>query len=314
MQQANPKMKSQRNPLHLRFSWARGRWFVYGVILLGVVIWKYAPRPWHPARTVETAHYTIASTATQAETKEVGRVVELEYQAYAERIGSVPGFHHNHPRLKMLLYKDRREFRWVNPDLDWAEAFYRKPYCRAYYSATEANPYHWMLHEAVHQLNAEVAQLRMAKWLEEGTAEYFSTSRIVDGRLIPGRIDRNTYPVWWLNEIATAPDLSASVANGSVIPLRSIITGHGGPTMNGNFNLYYLHWWTLTHFLFESPKYREAALKLMQEGGGLEAFEKNIGPVDAVEEEWFRHVRTMKAALEGKTGHFYKTGELPPDQ
>jgi hypothetical protein len=296
-----------------RFNWSTVRWLIYFTILLGVVVWKYCPRPWTAARTIETPHYLIASTASQAQTEEVGRVVELLYNAYSNRFGTLPTFRHEHPKLMLLFYKDRREFRWVNPDLGWAEAFYRKPYCRAYYSADEINHYHWMLHEAVHQLNREVAQLDLVKWLDEGTAEYFSTSRIQDGQLMPGRIDPNTYPVWWMDEIATAPDLQASLTNGSVIPLRAIITDRGGPGMNQEFNLYYLHWWTLTHFIFENPKYRTSAMILLQRGGELEAFEQTIGPVANVEPDWYCHVRRIKAALAGKDRNFHKTGQLPPD-
>ena len=296
-----------------RFNWSKVRWLIYLAILLGIVAWKYVPRPWKPARTIETQHYIIASTASQTQTEEVGRVVELLYNAYSNRFGSLPTYRHEHPKLKLLLYRDRREFRWVNPDLGWAEAFYRTPYCRAYYSADEVNPYHWMLHEATHQLNREVAQLNLAKWLEEGTAEYFSTSRIQDGQLALGRIDPHTYPVWWMDEIATASDLQANLTNGSVIPLRAIITNTGGPSLNQEFNLYYLHWWTLTHFIFENPKYRKSAMELLQRGGGLDAFEQTIGSVNAVEPEWFRHVRLIKSALNGNVRNFYKTGQLPPD-
>lgn len=297
-----------------RFNWNKARWLIYLVILLGIVIWKYAPRPWKPARTIETSHYLITSTASQAQTEEVGRVVELLYSAYSNRFGTLPTFRHEHPKLKLLLYKDRKEFRWVNPDLGWAEAYYRTPYCRAYFSADEANHYHWMLHEATHQLNREVAQLNLAKWLDEGLAEYFSTSRIEGDRLVLGRIDRNTYPVWWIDEIATATNMQTCLANGSVIPLRAIIGNSGGPGMDEKFNLYYVHWWTLTHYIFENAKYQEPAMKLMQQGGGLDAFEKNIGPVDTIQQAWFRHVRTMRDALDAKIGNFYKTGELPPDR
>ncbi len=265
-------------------------------------------------RVVETPHYSIASTASQAQTEEVGRVVEQLYAAYSNRFGNLPSFRHDHPKLKLLLFKDRREFRWVNPDLGWAEAYYRQPYCRAYYSADETNPYHWMLHEAVHQLNREVAQLNLTEWLDEGLAEYFSTSRIQNDQLMLGRIDPHTYPVWWMDEIATVTNLQACLTNGSVIPLRAILSNSGGPSMNREFNLYYLHWWTLAHFIFECPKYREPAMKLLQQGGGLDAFEKTIGPVDTVQLEWYRHVRTIKTALDGNVKNFYKTGELPPDQ
>jgi hypothetical protein len=108
--------------------------------------------------------------------------------------------------------------------------------------------------------------------------------------------------------------LQANLTNGSVIPLRAIITNTGGPSLNQEFNLYYLHWWTLTHFIFENPKYRKSAMELLQRGGGLDAFEQTIGSVNAVEPEWFRHVRLIKSALNGNVRNFYKTGQLPLDQ
>jgi hypothetical protein len=184
------------------------RLLLYFSILLAVATWRYVPRPWKPARTIETAHYTIASTATAEQTEQIARVVEILYQFYSNKFSTLPTFTPNHPPLKLLLYKDRAEMRRINPGLGWAEAFYRKPYCRAYYSAEETNPYHWMLHEAVHQLNSEVAHVNLEKWLEEGIAEYFSTSRIKDNQLLLGHPDPNTYPVWWLDEIATDADVN----------------------------------------------------------------------------------------------------------
>jgi hypothetical protein len=35
--------------------------------------------------------------------------------------------------------------------------------------------------------------------------------------------------------------------------------------------------------------------------------------VATIEPEWHRHVRRIKAALEGKDLNFHKTGQLPPD-
>lgn len=285
---------------------------IYLVVLLGVVAWRFMPRPWHPAITLEAPHHLILSSATQSETADTAHALELLYNAYSNRFGSLPQFRHEHPKLKVKLFRDRNEFRRINPGLGWAEAYYREPYCRAYYSANEINPYHWMLHESVHQLNQEVARLALEKWLDEGLAEYFSTSRFISNRLAVGRVDLNTYPIWWIEEIATSPDLAENLRNGSVIPLRAIITNHGGPSMHSQFNLYYLHWWTLTHFLFESPEYREHALALAQEGGGLEAFEKIIGPVDKVQTEWHDYVRRLKAAIARSDVKFFKSGRLPP--
>jgi len=287
---------------------------IYLLVLLGIAAWKFIPRPWHPAVVLELPHHVIYSTATRQQTEDTAHAMELLYGAYSNCFAAVAQFETGHPKLKVKLFKDRAEFRWINPGLGWAEAFYRKPYCRAYFSAAEINPYHWMLHESVHQLNHEVAHLKLEKWLEEGLADYFSTSRIGTNDLAVGRIDPNTYPVWWMDQLAISPDLSENIRNGSVIPLRSIITNRGGPSLNTHFNLYYLHWWTLTYFIFESPRYRKHGLTLAQRGGGLEIFEQTIGPVEQVQSEWHAYVRRLKAALAGGDVEFHKSGKLPEIQ
>ena len=285
--------------------------WLYLLILLCVAGWKFIPRPWHPTVQIETPHYSIASTATPGQTEEIGRVVEELYLVYSNEFHGLPKFSAAHPKLRMKFYKDRKEMRRVNPGMGWAEAFYRHPFCQAYYSASEINPYHWMLHESVHQLNEEVAHLELAKWLEEGLAEYFSTSRFQKGKLLLGHIDPNTYPVWWAEIIATTPNLATNLQNGSVIPLRSIISGNGGPSMRSNFNLYYLHWWSLTHFVFETPKYRPHAHALLTAGGDVPAFEREIGKIQDVQAEWHAHVLRIKSALAGHDPKFLRDGILP---
>ena len=279
---------------------------IYLGVALAVGTWKFMPRPWHPTLILETSHHKIYSTATQQQTDNTARALELLYAAYSNRLADVSGWQRDHRQLQIKLYKDRDEMRRINPGLGWAEAFYREPFCRAYYSDGEINPYHWMLHESVHQLNNEVAHLKPAKWLEEGLAEYFSTSRITGNELAVGEIDLNTYPVWWIDDLATSTNLTENIHNGSVIPLHAILTNQGGPDMNEHFNLYYLHWWTLTYFIFESPKYHDRALLLAQRGGGLDAFEEIIGPVEQVQAEWHDYVRQMKAALAGRDRELLK--------
>ncbi len=276
---------------------SRLRIVVYLLVLLAVAGWKFLPSAWHPSVTLQTPHYTIFSTATRQETDETARVMEFLYTAYSNRLGSLTEFQRDHARLKVKLFKDRTEFRRINRNLGWVEAFYREPYCYAYFSSKEMNPYHWMLHEAVHQLNNEVAHLKLEKWLNEGLAEYFSTSRLMATNLAVGQIDSNTYPVWWIDDIATTTRLEENIRNGSVIPLRAIVTNRGGPSLNRKFNLYYLHWWTLTYFIFEDARYRGHALELMRRGGSLESFEQLIGPVEDVQKQWHSYVRALKAKL-----------------
>ncbi len=291
--------------------WSRRRFVAYLLILLGVLAWRFVPRPWKPAVTLETVHYSIASTATREQTEAMAQAVEILHTSYSNRFSALTNFNPRHPKLKLLLYKDRAEMRRVNPGLGWAEAYYQPPFCRAYYSVEESNPHHWMLHEAVHQLNTEVAGIIPAKWLEEGLATYWSTSRMISNRFEPGHLDVDTYPVWWMDDLATSPDLQTNLRNGSVIPLRAIITNHGGPAMRSHVNLYYAHWWTLTRFIFESP-HQDRVMALLQSGGDLAAFEKFVGPLASIEAEWHAYVRHLKSVLAGSDREFLRTGKIPP--
>ncbi len=289
-----PQLSESRDGQKRNSKRARARMACYVLVLLAVAAWKYAPRPWHATLILESPHYRVYSTATPEQTRRMADGLELLYGAYSNRFLGLPGFSSVHPKLKLKLFKDRREMRWVNPNLGWAEAFYRSPFCYAYYAADEPNPCSWMLHEGVHQLNHEVGHLHLGKWLEEGLACYFSTSLLESNALRLGEIDSNTYPAWWLSEIATSPELSQNLTNGSLIPLRAIITNRGGPSMRTEFNLYYLHWWTLTHFVFENPKYASKALGLVQAGGGFDSFQAMIGPIERVQTEWHAYVRELK--------------------
>ena len=58
------------------------------------------------------------------------------------------------------------------------------------------------------------------------------------------------------------------------------------------------HWWSLTHFVFESERHRTNAVALLERGGKLKAFEELIGPTDTVQREWHDHVRRLKAEVE----------------
>ena len=223
-------------------------------------------------------------------------MVEILYTAYVRVFTNVaPQPDH---KMELRLFKDRKEFKRVNRGTGWAEAFYREPYCNAYYSVGEPNPYHWMLHEATHQLNNELAHFKMPRWENEGVATYFSSSLVRHGVLTPGDIDVRTYPVWWTSEMKLTGDLQKDIAAKQIIPLLAIVTERGGPSMNDNFNLYYIHWWSLSHFLFEygGDKYRAGYFKVIREGGTLESFEKNIGPIEKVQGEWYGHLRKLAKA------------------
>jgi hypothetical protein len=250
---------------------------------------------WSPDLTVRTEHYTIRSTATQEQTEQAGRALETLYKAYVEFCAELPQVHGARGRLKVDLYGLRSEFIRCHPRIGWAEAFYGRGCCHAYYGTGEANSHHWLLHEAVHQLNAEVARLRLPKWIDEGLATYFATSRYEDGVLRLGRPDSETYPTWWLAKLGRSGDLEADLRRGRIIPLRAVISGDGGPDLDEEFNLYYVHWWTLTHFLLERDEGRQrgAYFRVIRKGGDLGAFESEFGPVEEVQRQWYVHLRGL---------------------
>jgi hypothetical protein len=93
------------------------RMLLYLLVLLGVVAWKFVPRPWHPAITREAPHYLIYSSATPAQTSDTAQMLGLLYIAYSNSFGSLDGFQRNPTKLKVKLFKDRAELRRTNPGL-----------------------------------------------------------------------------------------------------------------------------------------------------------------------------------------------------
>lgn len=241
------------------------------------------------ATTTDTPHYRIHSTATAAQTAQVAQAVESLYGRYA---AVFPVSRPDAPKLTLVLYRDRAEFKRNNHSRPWAEAYYLPPRSYAYFDASRRNPYHWMLHEATHQLAREASGFKRVKWVDEGVASYFGASRLVDGSLRLGDADPDAYPIWWLSQFALTGDLDRDIASGRIIPLRQLISGQGGPDENRYFNQYYIHYWSLTHFLFHyrdglyAGRYRQ----LIAEGGTLENFTRTVGPPDRIQQEWYGYL------------------------
>lgn len=148
-----------------------------------------------------------------------------------------------------------------------------------------------MLHEAAHQLMREASGFPRVKWVDEGVASYLGASRIIDGRLQSGTADPNAYPTWWLPQHALTGDLQQDIESGQVLPLQ-LVSGQGGPDENRYFNLYYIHYWSLSHFLFHyrNGMYAESYRTLIAEGGSVEGFERLIGPFERVQHEWYAYL------------------------
>lgn len=274
-----------------------------------------AQRPWMH----RTAHFMIESTAGEAETAEVGRAAEALHAAwsgfFAAELSAValsasqapaqqreirgPHTDRKGTPLRLRLYAGQAEFKARNRSRPWAEAFYLRPVSHAYVARGRGNRHHWMVHELVHQLNTEVLGRLHPRWIEEGLACYFGTSRLADGALRPGEIDPRTYPAWWLADFALGDDAARDARGLRTIPLRAMLTGRDVPPLDDHVNLHYVQHWTLVHYLLHGDGGRHAAgfRRLMATRAGLEEFERLIGPVEAIEPRWRAHRGAMLARM-----------------
>ena len=155
-----------------------------------------------------------------------------------------------------------------------------------------------MLHEAVHQLNEEIAHIQRPPWIDEGLATYFGASTLRDGVLTPGMIDTNAYPIWWLSSLELSGDLQADSDAGRIIPLRTLIASKRAD-IGKNVNLFYVEYWSFSHFLLNADggRYASSYKQVIAAGGSLKAVEALIGPVEPLQRAWYRHLlRQMEVA------------------
>jgi len=243
-----------------------------------------------------TANYQVTSHATVEQTGVVGSAAEALLRSYLQFF-ALDGKAIPKGGMQLHLFKDRAQFkaRVANAPA-WAEAIYRKGVCYAYVDAGASNGYHWMLHEATHQLNDMVGHTPRATWVDEGLASYFGASKVEDNALMPGQIEPKAYPVWWLGELAPTGNLQRDIASGRVVPLRALVSGEGGPDINSHVNQWYLGYWSLTHFLLHGAdgKYAAGYRELLKgKSATLADFERLIGPSDAVQAEWYRYLQGL---------------------
>lgn len=243
-----------------------------------------------------TRHFAIESTADPALTARAANATEALFDAYAEFFGDVPA--PAAAKFKLRLYATRAEFQANNRSRPWAEAYYHRGVSYAYLDDSRPNPFHWLLHEAVHQLNRELTGYAKEKWINEGVATYFSSSLYADGRLHPGTMDLEAYPLGWLDRWTLSGDWATDVRSNSVIPLRALITGQGGPPIDATVNAHYLGYWSLSHFLLHHDGGRHAAAyrEMLRSGASLADFERLVGPLDAIEPQWYAYFVEKTAA------------------
>lgn len=243
------------------------------------------------AATTQSRHFEILSSADPAMTARAAAAAEALVDGYARSFPDMPEWPAA-KKLQVRIYASREEFQVNNRSRPWAEAYYHRGVSHAYLDPGKPNPFHWLLHEVVHQLNREVTGYAKEKWINEGMATYFGSSLVADGRLQPGVMDLHAYPLGWLKRWPLSGDWDTDVQAGKVIPLRALITGQGGPPLDATVNAHYMAYWSLSHFLLHHDGGRHAAgyRELVRHGGSLPDFERHIGPVADIERDWYAYL------------------------
>lgn len=102
----------------------------------------------------------------------------------------------------------------------------------------------------------------------------------------------------WLRRSELTRDWRTNVSNRRVVPLRILIEGTAGPEMDAAVNAYYLGWWSLTHFLLHAAegRYADGYRAMVRNGGSVAEFERLVGPLERVEQEWYAHFAGLVAA------------------
>jgi hypothetical protein len=237
-----------------------------------------------PWRVLTSPHYRIESLTDSVQTREVLWRVETLYAAYQQVLGLTEPRHA--ALMDLRLYRDRHEMHAFESMPDWAEGIYRDGWCIQYLRPREANPWHWTIHEATHQLNAERAQLDLPRWLNEGLACLFSTSRLDSSGLHLGTVDPESYPVWWLDDFRPSGNWAEDLKQGKLQSLETIVRGGGVEPESGDLNLAYLSWWTVTRFLWSRDPVRFFAW--VKKDRSVEGLERIVGPLKELEEPYAR--------------------------
>lgn len=238
---------------------------------------------------LHSTHYRIETRGDSTRTRALLDRVEVLHLAFF-RAFSLPEPRHA-PAMNLRLYRDRHEMHAAESMPDWAEGIYREGWCIQYLRKDEANPWHWTIHEATHQLVAERAQLQLPRWLNEGLACLFSVSRMDSAGLHLGTVDPGAYPVWWLKDYRPTGNRAADLRSGKLQSLEVIVRGGGVEPEDGDLNLAYLSWWTATRFLWSrDPKRFLAWVKLDRTPEGLERI---VGPLKDLEEPYARSLMAL---------------------
>lgn len=230
-----------------------------------------------------SAHYNLRTDVHETRARQALDAAERLHRAWERWTGSPS--HHGPHRLR--LFSSREGMRQALPGMGWAEAIYHDSICDQYDDRFEERPWHWLTHEATHQLAYEDSRLELNRWANEGLACLFSTSRVVDGRIVLGSVDKETYPVWWLVKTPLRRDFDKDSRSLLVRP-SVFLREFDFARIDRTVNQHYLSWWSFAHYLYttDSVGWKEWVAK----DGTREGLDRRFGSGPELDKKWYAHI------------------------
>ncbi len=283
-------------------------------------------RAWSNARTLETDHYRVRSTASLEDTVVLATHLEQLYWVFSRLFADYlppgdqlrlvfgrsrlaplrrAGSSKRQVKFVVYCYRDAEQFRaavsrFPVPGKDTATGLYVPRYKRVYCYVDESLEGGWIaasLHEATHQLVLEAnSRARLAGtvgnyWVAEGVAAYMESLRLADGEIHLGS--------WDTPRLARARD--RLVHERRFVPLRKFVAMSSDDFARGDAPFLYGQAALLTHFFLhgEDGKYRRPFLQYVREVFLGRATPDSLAeftdtPYEQIEREFVVHVARQR--------------------
>ncbi len=247
--------------------------------------------------------YRLRSDLSAADTKAYGHHLDTIYAEYQRRLGALE--QRTAEVLDVLMFATQEDYiatlreRFGINGMGSGGMFFVSPRGAALAFWVEGLPrsrvHHVIQHEGFHQFAHSRFGNDLPMWVNEGVAEFFGESEIIDGTVIIGQTSERT-----LNAIRAAIDA------GKHIRFRDMLTMDNerwnANVRGGSAALQYQQAWSMVHFLIyaDNGRYQrqfEAYLGNMNRGmRNYDAFVRAFGTddIESFERRWIEYARTAR--------------------
>jgi hypothetical protein len=247
--------------------------------------------------------YRLRSDLSAADTRGYGEHLDLIYAEYMRRLGNLE--QRTPEVLDVLIFATQQDYistlreRFGINGMGSGGMFFVSPRGAALAFWVENLPrsrvLHVIQHEGFHQFAHSRFGNDLPPWVNEGVAEFFGESVVVDGTVIVGQTSERT-----LKALRQAIDAGKHIHFADMITMDP--ERWNANVQKGDAMLQYMQAWSMVHFLVygDGGKYRqsfEGFLALINKGTkSYDAFVRAFGTnnLDGFEARWLEHAKTAR--------------------